>query len=272
MIRTLLASTALATFLVGSAMAQSSIPPVPTSTSQPMVVYADSHLASSLIGEAVYNSSKDDASDIGKVVDLVIDNDGEVDAIIVGVGGFLGIGQKEVALQYDQLEWASKADGKQWLVVPTTKEALEALPVFDRSAFKPSQTGTAIVPGQPASSTTTTATGTSALQDVPMEQISADKLIGTNVYGADDKKIGDINDVVLSSDGKIDAIIVDVGGFLGINAKHVAVGMDNLTFKRDTNEKIYLYSDISKAQLEAQPAYDAATYSTNRDQMRLKLP
>ena len=57
--------------------------------------------------------------------DLVIGEDGKIEAIVVGVGGFLGIGEKDVAVEYAELDWAEK-DGDRWLVAPMTKEQLES--------------------------------------------------------------------------------------------------------------------------------------------------
>jgi hypothetical protein len=94
-------------------------------------------------------------------------------------------------------------------------------------------------------------------------------LIGTNVYGADDAKVGEIGDVILAGDKKVDSIVVDVGGFLGIGQKKVAVGMENLKFMIDKNGNRYLYTNFTKDQLEAQTTYDKATYAQNRDKQRI---
>ena len=54
-------------------------------------------------------------------------------------------------------------------------------------------------------------------------QWRASKLIGVNVYGADNERIGDINEVLVDRNGNADAVIVGVGGFLGIGEKNVAL-------------------------------------------------
>ena len=51
----------------------------------------------------------------------------------------------------------------------------------------------------------------------------ASKLKGADVIGADDKKIGDVSDLLFSKDGKLEAYILSVGGFLGVGAKEVAL-------------------------------------------------
>lgn len=58
------------------------------------------------------------------------------------------------------------------------------------------------------------------------------KLIGASVYGPDDKSIGDINDVLIANDGKINAVVIGVGGFLGVGEKNVAVPFDKLSMTR----------------------------------------
>ena len=105
---------------------------------------------------------------------------------------------------------------------------------------------------------------------VPATELSADKLKGTTVYGADDANIGEISDVVLTGD-KVDAVIIDVGGFLGIGEKPVAVSMDNLAFMADKDGKHYLYTTFTKDQLTAAPAYDAATFAEKRNEQILKM-
>ena len=70
---------------------------------------------------------------------------------------------------------------------------------------------------------------------------------------------------------KIDAVIIDVGGFLGMGEKPVAVGMDDLAFMADKDGNQYLYTTFTKEQLDAAPAYDAATFAEKRDEQVLKM-
>jgi sporulation protein YlmC with PRC-barrel domain len=83
-----------------------------------------------------YNEDVYDNKDnkIGTVSDILLDTEGRVSAVIVGVGGFLGLGQKDVAVPFSALKVAEKNNDR-YLVMNTTKEALETAPgyVFDRS-------------------------------------------------------------------------------------------------------------------------------------------
>ena len=62
---------------------------------------------------------------------------GNIDAAIIGVGGFLGVGEKNVAVPFNALKLTDKS-GKRYLVLNTTKEALKSAPgyTFDRSAYQ----------------------------------------------------------------------------------------------------------------------------------------
>ena len=83
-----------------------------------------------------YNQSVYDNQDnkVGDVNDLLVDKDGRIGAPIVGVGGFLGAGEKNVAVPFNALKLTEK-NGKRYLVMDTTKEALNSAPgyTFDRS-------------------------------------------------------------------------------------------------------------------------------------------
>ncbi|MGX7875283.1 PRC-barrel domain-containing protein [Mesorhizobium sp. ORM6] len=252
---------------------------------------ADGNLATNIIGGTVYNGTGDDAQNIGSVNDIVLSKEGKAQSLVIGVGGFLGLGAKNVTYDFSKARWAEK-NGKRWLVAQTTKEELQAQPDFNRKAYDPAPATTAS--NEPAATTPaataapaaasadktaeapavpdqtqTAAIDKSALTAMPVGEIRADDLKGATVYGANDAKVGEIGDVVLTPDKKADAVIVDVGGFLGVGAKEVAVGMDNLKFMTDKDGKKYLYTTFTKEQLEAQPAYDKGSYAEKRDQQRM---
>ena len=104
-----------------------------------------------------------------------------------------------------------------------------------------------------------------------MQQLRADDLIGSDVYGANEDNIGNVGDILLTEDGSFDAIIVDVGGFLGIGAREVALGLDEVQFMRDGQDSWHVYTSYTQEQLEAAPEYDEATYAEQRDQQRIGI-
>lgn len=330
MIRKLLATTAIITIVSTGAFAQTST----TTTTEPAAttpsaatdaapaatdaapagapvaeaeVTGTGQLASNLIGETVYNGTGDDAANIGEVNDLVIGTEGQVEAIVIGVGGFLGIGEKNVAVDYETIDWAER-DGDRWIVIATTADQLKELPDFDRAPYAiapvasnapvdsttapagssttaaaPATTtepaATTMAPATtaetPAATTDTTANAAvdrATLKALDTAAIRSEELVGTTVYGANDENVGEIGDIVLSQDGKVESVIIDVGGFLGMGEKEVAIGMDNLSFLADEDGDKYLYTAFTKEQLDAAPAYDEASYGTRRDEMRLVVP
>jgi sporulation protein YlmC with PRC-barrel domain len=61
----------------------------------------------------------------------------------------------------------------------------------------------------------------------------ASKLVGVNVYNDANEKIGDINDVILDKAGKVENVILGVGGFLGMGEHYVAVAYDKLKWSNE---------------------------------------
>src|ERR1043165_4111550 len=61
-------------------------------------------------------------------------------------------------------------------------------------------------------------------------QWRASKLMGLNVYNEANEKLGDINELILDKDGKVNAVVIGIGGFLGMGEHDIAVSMDKLKF------------------------------------------
>jgi sporulation protein YlmC with PRC-barrel domain len=66
---------------------------------------------------------------IGEISDVIVDNEGNIRAFIIGVGGFLGIGEKDVAVPFNSVG-ASQRDGKWWLTMNVSKDALKSAPGY----------------------------------------------------------------------------------------------------------------------------------------------
>lgn len=83
-----------------------------------------------------YDKNVYDPSDnkLGEIKDMMMDTSGQVDAVIVSVGGFLGIGEKDVAVPFNAIQ-ATERNKKWWLTMNTTKDALKSATgfKFDRS-------------------------------------------------------------------------------------------------------------------------------------------
>ena len=158
MLRKLLISTAVSALLTGGAYGQTTTPepltdpvnPAATEAVQvPMVKRAEGHLASNIIGETVYNGTGEGAESIGDINDLILSPEGQVEAVVIGVGGFLGIGEKDVAIEFGLVEIA-EVDGWERLVVETTTEALKAQESFDSAAYRPARADANVKETRPA--------------------------------------------------------------------------------------------------------------------------
>ncbi|WP_417773405.1 PRC-barrel domain-containing protein [Stappia sp.] len=295
MIRTLLTTTALAAVLTTGALAASDMKKteMDSATGAGSAVFStspdtapmqskngyfaastDQILASSLIGSSLYNGAGEDASNIGEVNDVVLSRTGNAEAIVVGVGGFLGIGAKDVAVDFERVSWVER-DGERWLTISATQKELENAPAFDRSMIEPSESAMATdtTPMAGTSSGTMTGDKSAAATDpamttgsdmaatdtqpapVKVSAASAEQLIGTAVYGAQDENLGEVRDVIVSGEGQVEAFIIDVGGFLGIGAKPVSMALDTLDIKEDANGDLRIHTSYTQEQLEALPEY-----------------
>jgi sporulation protein YlmC with PRC-barrel domain len=94
-------------------------------------VPADALTISNYYKQNVYDNQN---NKIGDVKDMLLDKEGRVATVIVGVGGMLGVGEKDVAVPFSALKIAEK-NGDRYLVMSTTKEALEKAPgyTYDRT-------------------------------------------------------------------------------------------------------------------------------------------
>ena len=93
------------------------------------------------------------------------------------------------------------------------------------------------------------------------DQIRATTLMGQEVYGADDESIGEISDLVLQEDGETRAAIIDVGGFLGVGEKPVAIPFEQIEIQQQEGADPRLVVAMSREELEQAPAFEDVTAS-----------
>jgi sporulation protein YlmC with PRC-barrel domain len=92
--------------------------------------------ASKIIGLNVYNSVSEK---IGTISELIVDQSGKLDAVVVGAGGFLGIGERDVAVPYSQIEWSYQPVASSGIgTSPTTTGAAStATPISENARSYP---------------------------------------------------------------------------------------------------------------------------------------
>ena len=92
-------------------------------------------------------------------------------------------------------------------------------------------------------------------QQLPESHILGSDLIGASVTNANGDSIGKTSDVLVDKSNKtVDAVVIDVGGFLGIGSKSVAIPLDKLTIGARPDEGVR--TAMTKEQLESLPAFE----------------
>ena len=90
---------------------------------------------------------------------------------------------------------------------------------------------------------------------VSKDEMFSSKLKGLNVYNQKDESIGEISDIAIKNN-QIDALILSVGGFLGMGEHYVAVSPSSVSVKRDTkNDKWVATMNTTKEALKAAPEF-----------------
>jgi hypothetical protein len=225
--------------------------------------------AGKLIGRSVTNPNNDT---IGKIESVYLDTSGKVDSVIVGVGGFLGMGERYARLHWKDLQ---VSDNGEKVVLNMTKDQLKAMAPYkykddaerghvfnDRGVWKDEHAAA------DARSTTAAADNrdrTMADNRAGADTIStgdfnahgdasANAVIGTKVKNANKDTVGSVEDLYVDASGQIKSVVMSVGGFLGVGSKDVAVKWSDLKQIRD-GKSLALTTNLSKDDLKALPDY-----------------
>jgi sporulation protein YlmC with PRC-barrel domain len=255
--------------------------------------------ASDFIGKRVYAAEaaidadeyagvQEGWNDIGEINDVVMTRDGKIDAVLVDIGGFLGMGERQVALGMESIRFVSDGATAEdlndyFLVITADRATLEGAPDFVRTGAMPTTmtdptatatddpaktnipavdeaTGAAdtdVATTAPAADGTMTKDGkmVEGYAAVDLTGLTTDQLIGVRVYGPNDEDVGEISQVVLDANGAPAQAIIDVGGFLGIGEKPVAIEMTSVQILQATDGgMLRIYVPMTQDQLEAMPA------------------
>ncbi|HZP77279.1 MAG TPA: PRC-barrel domain-containing protein [Pseudolabrys sp.] len=108
------------------------------------------------------------------------------------------------------------------LMIGTALSSLMVVAALAQTPSGSSSTSPAASP-KPATTSSSSAGAGNFIASQKPDQFVATKFKGTDVVGSDDQKIGTISDILFDKDGKIEAYVVAVGGFLGVGAKEVAM-------------------------------------------------
>ena len=211
--------------------------------------------AGKLVGQDVYDANGDKVGDIESVM---VDQDGKVNSVVLDVSGWLE-SEKLIAVKWSDLKMGE--DGK--VVSSLTKDTAKAAAAYQfkdeslrgqvmtESGERYAATGTA------APATTGAVAADSAIVNAD-GTLNASKLIGLNVQSPEDKKVGDIGEVVLDKAGEVQGVVVDVGGFLGIATHPVLLEWKDVTLTSQDGKDRAVVS-LNKEMLEQMPAYQSSS-------------
>lgn len=372
----ILATTALVLIMAGGAYSAQ----MGNYTAQPQDVEASDFIGARIYAaetlpatDMVAAGAEKDWDDVGEINDVILGRDGQIKAVVLGVGGFLGMGEKSVAIPMQDVKFVKNGEGPNdyFLVVNANKDVLTNAPAYvsledktaqqaaandaaapadtmtlptdtatdtttakpadtttaadtntttpadtttaadttkpadtttaaDTTAEKPADTtastattdqkpadtamntdATTATPTDDAAATDTTTTAstttdnaTQAMTDenrtrlvrpeinrdgykaAEVAELTADKLEGARVYGPKDEDVGEINRLILDNNGQVQRVVLDVGGFLGMGERQIAVTLDELNIVRtDDGNEFRVYIDSNQANLKAQPEY-----------------
>jgi sporulation protein YlmC with PRC-barrel domain len=229
--------------------------------------------ARKLIGRSVKNPNNDT---IGKIESVYLDSNGKVDSVIVGVGGFLGVGERYARLHWKDLQ---VSDNGEKVVLNMSKDQLKAMAPYkykddaargqvfnDRGVWKDDSkaaaaarttTDTAAATNRDramadsrANTTNTESTGDFNAQG----DVSANAVIGAKVRNDNKDAVGTVQDIYVDASGAIKTVVIAVGGFLGVGSKDVAVKWSDLKQSRD-GKSVVLMTALSKDELKSMPDY-----------------
>jgi sporulation protein YlmC with PRC-barrel domain len=226
-----------------------------------------------LIGRNVQNAQNDT---IGEIKSVYIGPDGKVDSLIVGVGGILGMGEREVRLAWSELR---VSDNNEKVVLNITKDELKAKPEYKYSnagwrgqvfsekgpwtAGDPNRIAREHAASERMSADRNTASTTSSSDFNAYGEISGNAFIGTNVRNQNNEIVGKVEDVYIDDRGAIKTVVVSVGGFLGMGTKDVAVRWSDIGRSRD-GKSLVLITNWTKDSLKAMPEYKYERRQTQR--------
>ncbi|PWK61473.1 PRC-barrel domain-containing protein [Roseicyclus mahoneyensis] len=203
-----------------------------------------------------------DMDNIGQINEIVLSNDGQVRALVIGVGGFLGMGEHDVAVTMDQISFATDPDDRSemYIVVNADAERMRDYPSYDRMAManpEGQRQGDNVREGQSGFAAPQIERDGYAL--VEATEVSTEVLMGKTVYDMNDNDVGQVTDMIINEAGEITNVIIDFGGFLGIGSSQASLSFDEMTIlSTEGYDDVRIYVDATRDQIQDLPQYQAS--------------
>lgn len=190
---------------------------------------------------------------VGDIDDILMTQEGEVNSLIVDAGGFLGMNEtaKQVDLSNVRFIKDSDDEGEFFVVYNGDRSTFESQQEYDQAAAESEGM-------QRATERDDWEQQEQQVEEVDLATLTTDELLGARVYGSNDNWVGEISELALAEDGKVDAVIVDIGGFLGIGEKPVAMKMDQIKLNRVDGDDLRGYVNATEEELENMESYSGS--------------
>lgn len=190
---------------------------------------------------------------VGDIDDILMTQEGEVNSLIVDAGGFLGMNEtaKQVDLSNVRFIKDSDDEGEFFVVYNGDRSTFESQQEYDQAAAESEGM-------QRATERNDWEQQEQQVEEVDLATLTTDELLGARVYGSNDNWVGEISELALAEDGKVDAVIVDIGGFLGIGEKPVAMKMDQIKLNRVDGDDLRGYVNATEEELENMESYSSS--------------
>jgi hypothetical protein len=99
----------------------------PDTSAEPSVTILGSRQAQSVLGKEVRSSADEN---MGRIVDVIVDRGGHVRAAIIDFGGFLGVGSRKIAVDWNALRFAPDAKNRDVVTLELTRDQVKAAPEY----------------------------------------------------------------------------------------------------------------------------------------------
>ncbi|WP_260079368.1 PRC-barrel domain-containing protein [Phaeobacter inhibens] len=173
--------------------------------------------------------------DIGEINDVVLNRDGTVDSVLVDIGGFLGIGENQVAVDMKSVKFVADSSTAEdlsdfFLVMEASADVLKEAPTYDwtrqaDAATNEMKQDATVAAGEIKDDADALAENTEetvkdvfardGFANVVATDLTSEELTGAPLYDSKDEWIGEVSQINLTDDGKVKSIVADIGGFLG---------------------------------------------------------
>jgi sporulation protein YlmC with PRC-barrel domain len=215
--------------------------------------------AGSLIGKNVVDAKGDT---VGEIDSVMVDGSGKVKAVVVDVSGWLQ-SEKLISLPWKGLAVTDDNVITSKITQEEAKSA-NAYTYVDEGNRRKVLTETGQVYAEGNDADMTTSTGGDGTIGTPVKNpdgsINASQLVGLNIQNADGDTLGEVGEVVIASDGALQGVVVDVGGFLGIGTHPVLLNWKDIKISGNGDD-VKALVNTTKDNLKSLPEYRANSAS-----------